>query len=314
MPKYTVWVIDDTPFMLQLIEEICLLTGQFEITTYEDPKMLMSHVSLRSFNNQEMPDLFVIDLKLEEKEMQGLELISNLASRRDVRSAIMAISGYTGIDELPEAVDAGADWAAIKPFSDDFVEQLLRVAEIGRNRRFNAGVAAEPASGRDERPVFLSYCATDLKAGNRVRRNLEARGIDVWYAPDALEPGAVWRDRIRRGLSEARVLVALISPDYIQSAVCKAELSSFLRRMKSEVERPPLLVPVLFECPPEVARQDEMIKPCLRYQYVTMSNANSVDALTYIYWTIKFFLERDADEAKRSPFKRKMASDEAPLN
>jgi len=293
MQKYTVFVIDDEPFMLEIIKEICLLSGLFEITTYEDPKVLLSDISMKSFNNQEMPDLFVVDLELKAKEMQGLELIAELSGRRDFQSAILAISGYVSIGELLEAVEAGPVSAIPKPFSNDFLDQMERCAEIGRNRRTFRGDPSVQDDSRKQRSVFLSYCAKDVKPGNLVRRNLEARGVDVWYAPDALEPGDVWRERIRLGLTQARILVALITQEYIKSPVCKAELTNFLRRMPSEVERPLLLIPVLFEYSPDAAKQDELIRNCLKYQYITMSTERFVDGFTAIYWRIKNFLLRD---------------------
>lgn len=293
MQKYTVFVINDDVQKLRTIEETCLLSGLFEVTTYEDPKVTLRDVDLRSFQQQEMPDLFVVDLELKGKEMTGLELIAELCEKRNVPATILAMSGYLSADELLNVVGAGAVAAVPKPFSgDELLEHIERWAEVGRKSRLYGGETSVPDPSRRQRPVFLSYCGGDIRPANFLRRNLESRGVGVWYAPTTLEPGEEWRERIRSGFTQAQIFVALITEKYTNSPNCEAELGNFLRRIKSEVEHPPLLIPVFYEYSLGAAMQNELIKRCSKYQYLTTSAEKLVDGFTTLLMRIQNVLRQ----------------------
>jgi CheY-like chemotaxis protein len=287
MSKYTVWVLDDRKDMVDFIEEVCLLRG-YDVETFDQAQSLLDEVKRRSFNNQEMPDLFIIDLMLREGEMQGTELISELSNRYQIRSAILALSAYATDDEMVEAVGAGAVWAVGKFDSADFWQQVDRCAEIGRQRRLFTPDQADPSKISKE--VFLSYSAKNENRAKLIRGHLEARRIDVWYAPDVLRLGGEWRKRLREGLNEARVLIAFITPEYLESSKCKAELQIFVHRLQSEVASPPLLIPISYDCDLSSYQQDRLIKECLRYQVFKLRRSTLMEDLMAIHWAVDKFL------------------------
>lgn len=300
--KYSVFVIDNERQILDLIEECCLLSGLFDVRSYEGAGRALRELSSRSVHQREVPDLFVVDV---DKEMQGLEVIKELSGKRDVTSGIIALSANLERDFL-RALEVGATTVLGKPFSPyELLEQMERCAEIGRNSRLRqkGEESAFPADvSRERRPVFLSYCEKDMTPANYanfLRRNLEARGIGVWYGPNALKPGHQWRERVRNGIAQAQIFVALITNSYESSPNCLAELTSFYRRVaKLELEnKPPLLMPILFDSH-ETAVQNELIKLCLKkYQYVDMSSTEFVDGFTTLFGRIQNVVSRNPIQA-----------------
>ncbi|HKU72626.1 MAG TPA: TIR domain-containing protein [Pyrinomonadaceae bacterium] len=290
MEKLDVCVIDDDIQILGVIEETCNLSGMFDVHVYEDASLVLRDLRLRQLHQQDEPDLFVVDLELKAGEMQGLELIKELAAQ-DIRSAILVVSGQLGAEELSQAVGVGAVAAIPKPFSlDDLLDQIEHWANVGRKTRLFGKNLQEADDARNERPVFLSYCAKDVQIANQVRRNLELREIGVWYAEDTLKPGDEWRERIRHGLTQANVFVPLITEAFSNSSVCKAELANMLRLVKTVNGHQRWLMPVLYNYSAKDAT-DELIKRCLKYQCVTMTDKKFVDGFTTLLVRIQRILK-----------------------
>jgi len=59
--------------------------------------------------------------------------------------------------------------------------------------------------------VFISYVRENLSPVERLVTELRSRGADVWFDQDALPPGVVWRDEIRRAVSRHEFFVACFS-------------------------------------------------------------------------------------------------------
>jgi DNA-binding response OmpR family regulator len=290
MEKLDVCVIDDDVQILGVIEETCNLSGLFDIHVFEDARLALGDLERRRFQQQDEPDLFVVDLELRVGEMQGLQLIERLCAQ-NVRSAILVISGKLGAEEFSQAVGVGAVAAVPKPFSlDDLLDQIERWANVGKKSRLFGKNAQEADDSRSERPVFLSYCSQDVKIANQVRRNLELREIGVWYAEDTLNPGDEWRERIRYGLTQANVFVPLITEAFSSSHVCKAELANMLRLVRTENGGSRWLMPILYDYSPKDAT-DESVKRCLKYQCVKMTDKKFVDGFTALLARIQRVLK-----------------------
>ncbi|MDQ6664601.1 MAG: toll/interleukin-1 receptor domain-containing protein, partial [Acidobacteriota bacterium] len=74
--------------------------------------------------------------------------------------------------------------------------------------------------------IFLSYTRRDA-SGIRAARLLESRlsekGFDVWRDKTRLEAGYSWAPEIEREVERRDVLLAVISPSYRDSDICRAE-------------------------------------------------------------------------------------------
>jgi CheY-like chemotaxis protein len=280
--KLKAFIVDDDAQVREFVVEACRFSG-FEANGYDEAEKALQHIFYDP-SLQKMPDLFVVDLELKPSKMQGLELINELAER-NTPSAILAISGNHPSGSLLRAIEAGALATATKPFDlYELIKQMTHCATIGRNRRLyrETDDSFLMDSSRQHRPVFLSYSNEDKRAANGLRVCIEARGIGVWYAPTTLQVGDEWRNLIQAGIDQARVFVALITENYLNSPICVAELSRFYQRLENEVENPPVLVPVLYGSP-DIVRNNNFVSESLqRYQYVKMSPERIVDAYTVI--------------------------------
>jgi hypothetical protein len=79
--------------------------------------------------------------------------------------------------------------------------------------------------------VFVSYSHRDAAHRDAFRaaaQGLENAGlVSLWHDTEVL-PGAPWAEEIWRQLNGARVVVALLSPDFLQSPWCVSELARTL--------------------------------------------------------------------------------------
>jgi TIR domain len=80
--------------------------------------------------------------------------------------------------------------------------------------------------------AFISYARVDATKMNELRAALEAEGISVWIDREGIGPAAVWREDIARALDEALTVVFFLSPAFVRSAHCRAELHEAITRRK----------------------------------------------------------------------------------
>ena len=86
--------------------------------------------------------------------------------------------------------------------------------------------------------VYLSYSHTDRVKANVIAQSLKDAGFVVWLDQE-LRGGDRWHDVIGKTISEARVVVALFSPNFVTSEWARAESQLALTENK--------LVPVIIE-------------------------------------------------------------------
>ncbi len=94
--------------------------------------------------------------------------------------------------------------------------------------------------------IFLSYRRTDREFAAQLVRELEKRGLTVWYDAD-IEGGQDWREEIVTALQASKMLVILFSESCNESRQLKKELA-----VADSFEKP--VVPILIEnCRPKGA-------------------------------------------------------------
>jgi hypothetical protein len=87
--------------------------------------------------------------------------------------------------------------------------------------------------------IFISYSHEDARMVKRLRvlsylNDLESDGCEVWSDQD-LTTGDDWRDVLLDRLRKSRILVPLVTQDYLRSKFCREiELGQFLRRRLTE--------------------------------------------------------------------------------
>ena len=91
--------------------------------------------------------------------------------------------------------------------------------------------------------VFLSYAIKDKLWAKKIASALKKEGMDVWDAESELLPGDNFASRISEALEDSDAMVALISPESMQSPWVRREIEYALGS-ESYNKR---LIPVLLE-------------------------------------------------------------------
>jgi ActR/RegA family two-component response regulator len=311
MEKYKAIVIDDQDQCLDMLVKP-LRRLDFNVAGYDEAEAVLAEVLDVVRPLEEQPDLIVVDLKLKDGKMQGLDLIKLLISR-DIPSVIVAMTGILESNEAEDAMKMGA--AVVGKRLDSFLvdnflvtmQKMERLAEIGRTRRLyrmRTGTAPRQMdSKRLRRPVFLSYSSRDTCIANGLRNNLEMQGIDVWYAPTALHPGDLWTECINAAIDHCNVFVALNTEDFLLSSECIAEFTRFHRRLKRNPDLRLLVVPVRYGLSRD--RRHEILQLFADYQYVDLF-PSYLGGLNSLIDQIKNFLD---SRISKPPVARSTESD-----
>ncbi|GAB5492791.1 MAG: hypothetical protein Phog2KO_30060 [Phototrophicaceae bacterium] len=73
--------------------------------------------------------------------------------------------------------------------------------------------------------IFVSYRRKNVDFAKQLVTTLEARGKVIWVDWDDIPPGvSSFSDEIERGIDGANIFLAILSPDYLESEHCLAEL------------------------------------------------------------------------------------------
>ena len=73
--------------------------------------------------------------------------------------------------------------------------------------------------------VFISYSSKDAEIALKVHTALQRQNISCWIAPVNIPPGEHFADQIVRAIREARVMVLVLSPAFVQSKHTRRELT-----------------------------------------------------------------------------------------
>lgn len=123
--KLRVLIIDDEPFMRQLIERI-LFEMEIENTTMAvDGVDGLSKFSETSNNF----DLVICDLEM--PNMNGFEFVKQLRQKKNLPSTnvpILIVTGHSGEDNVQDAVESGIHGYLVKPVSKTQLEKRIKAA------------------------------------------------------------------------------------------------------------------------------------------------------------------------------------------
>lgn len=78
------------------------------------------------------------------------------------------------------------------------------------------------------RDVMISYTHSHTEFAKKLRKSLEDANVTTWLDlmdPSGIGGGAVWREEIARGITNAALVVCILTEDYAQSEWCLKELA-----------------------------------------------------------------------------------------
>jgi WD40 repeat protein len=121
----------------------------------------------------------------------------------------------------------------------------------------------DPAADPARLDAFISYrrIPADTAFVDRLEEDLTARGKHVWVDRAKIEPAADWSERIARGISNAKALIFVITPESVASDECLHELESASQLHK-------LIVPVVLR---EVDRSQHLPESLRRPNWIFFS-------------------------------------------
>jgi hypothetical protein len=152
---------------------------------------------------------------------------------------VLAEEGWTNI-EVTFAVfgisGIGGEWSDLY----DYVAQSLSGASddalIGLHAHLNDGVPLATASTqlgpwqKDHFRLFFSHTHPNKKLAAEIRADLLDKGVDLFVAHEMIEPTKEWMEEISVALATCDAMVALLTPDFAESAYCDQELGFALSR------------------------------------------------------------------------------------
>ncbi len=124
--------------------------------------------------------------------------------------------------------------------------------------------------------VFISYSHQDSSCAQGIARYLERHGCEVWIDSQDLSVGEKWASSIETALSEAEVVVGLLSSSSLRRDEVLKEISYSLKRMEEEgTENFRVFFVVIGQIHPSWFKDDERVDMIRRYlgqyQYVELS-------------------------------------------
>lgn len=83
----------------------------------------------------------------------------------------------------------------------------------------------------NEAYIFISYSHKDTELAFQVMNSLQAEGYRLWY-DDGIVPGSEWPENIAQHLNNAAMVMALITPNSMESQNCRREINFALAKSK----------------------------------------------------------------------------------
>ncbi|MBF0133055.1 MAG: toll/interleukin-1 receptor domain-containing protein [Magnetococcales bacterium] len=99
-----------------------------------------------------------------------------------------------------------------------------------------------PSEGYD---VFISYSSQDRKFAHTLAERLLADGLKIWFDEWVLKPGDPISVAVEDGLEKSRILLAILSPQFLHSEWTKVERGAAMFR--DPANRTRRFIPVLYQ-------------------------------------------------------------------
>ena len=80
--------------------------------------------------------------------------------------------------------------------------------------------------------VFISYSRKDIQFAKKLTGELQKSELDYWSDWEGIPPTVDWWNEIEKGIEEADAFVFLISPDSVNSEVCRREIEHAVKNGK----------------------------------------------------------------------------------
>lgn len=124
LKRYSVLIVDDEPFIRQILSRIVSREG-YEVTDVSDGNKALQALESKKF------DFVISDIKM--PEMDGIELLGHIKSRFP-EIKVLLITAYSGAYTAQDAIADGADQFITKPFKNIEIAQTLQALIAGQKK------------------------------------------------------------------------------------------------------------------------------------------------------------------------------------
>jgi len=170
-----------------------------------------------------------------------------LGDLEDVSSVAMPLvaagdEGYAASEMLFPLLDAAIHWLElglplrrlkIVTYSE---EQASEAQTVFSQKKASYEGASPPTRVTLEYDIFISYAHKNSTEMSLILTELEHRRptLRIFLDREDINIGAAWQDRIWKSLAKCKTVLVLLSPQYLDSKVCKEEFGlAWLRSRKS---------------------------------------------------------------------------------
>lgn len=80
--------------------------------------------------------------------------------------------------------------------------------------------------------IFISYSRKDIEFAKKLTGELQESGLDFWVDWEGIPPTVDWMLQIEKGIEDADTFVFILSPDSVQSKICKEEIEHAVKNGK----------------------------------------------------------------------------------
>jgi hypothetical protein len=148
--------------------------------------------------------------------------------------------------------------------------------------------------------IFISYAHSDIDIANRLTKDLEQAGYEVWYDRTDIKTGTRWDDEIVKGLNTSEIFLVLLSNKSAASQNVKDEIGYAIDHNKQ-------ILPILLETCEIPFRLN-------RVQYVDFTELKSNDGFRKILAILKSFpSNREFETKSKKSAKKEKTMDPATL-
>ena len=162
-----------------------------------------------------------------------------LAERPDIKTVALPVvaagdQGYPVAEMLAPLLEAALHWlenglpldcVKIVTYSDAQAQDALRVFSVKKAEYLRS--APIPGTQRIDYDVFISYSRANAHESEAMEQALRESRPDIRIFVDRkeIDIGAAWQTEIFENLDRCRKVVAMLSPNYLGSKVCKEEFN-----------------------------------------------------------------------------------------
>jgi hypothetical protein len=172
-------------------------------------------------------------------------LTSIVGGHQDIRTIAMPIlatgnMGYAVEEMLPPLLDAAVNWLDRGRLIDRLAIVVYSDADAGIAQQ----IFERAKRGFTEYDVFVSYAHEDSDLREHLSTVLRSTRPETTFFVDReqIDNGAAWQRKIFESLDRCKLVVALMTPDYLRSEVCLEEYN--IAWMRGRREGRPILRPL----------------------------------------------------------------------